>query len=700
MSASRLVQWHRHRRWQRPLGTLFQVLFLLIAVMLGVTTQASTVNDCHSVRYAYLAKGLDLKDVPRQPRQGSQLEICPRGLTCCTEEMERKLRSVSKDQYGKALGSAADSMQRFFNNRANKFNDVFPELLSASKLNFHRLFRKTYGIIYIKNSDVFTDFFKDLEDYYEKGDLDLEVALNHFFTALYQRMFTVFNAQYKFDSRYLTCVSQTMRTLQPFGDVPEKLSQQLRQSFVATRTFNQALSGGKKILNRIVKIQPKDRCVIALTKMSSCPACEGYPEIRPCGDYCADVMRGCLANHVEFGDTWDKYLDNLRELADRMKGPFDIEEVVDPIGVKISDAIMNFQRSGYEVSERVKQECGTPRIQKREAGSSEVYDLTRLRRSPKKGGRGRGGQNKRRRGEQKVSKLKTLIGDIKESVPAFKGFWARLPRTMCSKNGGGGSQPRDGKSANDDKCWNGRGVEGNGGSGKYRPSDVHTRAGGGYNPGVQDQIQALKSINKKLTKAIKGQRVEWGRSQSNGRGPGYRDHSIDRDYGGSDEYEGSGGSDNEGCDHSDDEDCYNTGGSGDGGASAADGSGDGQSDVNEDVMKGGKGQEYDPYHPPLPTPAPPVENSLDNSSQKEDEVEEQDSDDEYDDNWPPWVTSPTEDDDVKVVDPNDIYGHRGEPRKTSGAAAPTSRSTLTVLSAVAYVILPAITCALGSLLAV
>ena len=58
--------------------------------------------------------------------------------------------------------------------------------------------------------------------------------------------------------------------------------------------------------------------------------------------------------------------DNLRELADRMKGPFDIEEVVDPIGVKISDAIMNFQRSGYEVSERVKQDCGTPRIQKRE----------------------------------------------------------------------------------------------------------------------------------------------------------------------------------------------------------------------------------------------------------------------------------------------------------------------------------------------
>ena len=45
-----------------------------------------------------------------------------------------------------------------------------------------------------------------------------------------------------------------MRSLQPFGDVPQKLSQQLRQSFVATRTFNQALSNGKKILNKIVKV--------------------------------------------------------------------------------------------------------------------------------------------------------------------------------------------------------------------------------------------------------------------------------------------------------------------------------------------------------------------------------------------------------------------------------------------------------------
>ena len=60
------------------------------------------------------------------------------------------------------------------------------------------------------------------------------------------------------------------------------------------------------------------------------------------------------------------FLDNLQILADRLVGPFDIEDVVDPIGVKISDAIMNFQNSGYDVTTKVYEDCGTPRIQKRQ----------------------------------------------------------------------------------------------------------------------------------------------------------------------------------------------------------------------------------------------------------------------------------------------------------------------------------------------
>ncbi len=107
---------------------------------------------------------------------------------------------------------------------------------------------------------------------------------------------------------YLQCVSKNMKKLQPFGDVPKKLTLQLRRSFVATRTFAQALGEGKRILARILKIAPRDKCVEALTRMSSCPACQGLPAIRPCSSYCLNVMKGCLAYHTELADSWDKFI--------------------------------------------------------------------------------------------------------------------------------------------------------------------------------------------------------------------------------------------------------------------------------------------------------------------------------------------------------------------------------------------------------
>ena len=43
----------------------------------------------------------------------------------------------------------------------------------------------------------------------------------------------------------------------------------------------------------------------------------------------------------------------LLKLATRLEGPFNIESVVDPIDVQISDAIMNYQENSEAVSNKV-----------------------------------------------------------------------------------------------------------------------------------------------------------------------------------------------------------------------------------------------------------------------------------------------------------------------------------------------------------
>lgn len=117
--------------------------------------------------------------------------------------------------------------------------------MNSSKMEFHQMFERTYGKIYLKNADVFSDFFHELEIYYKKGTIRLSESMDTFFGILYQRMFTVINAQYTFDDKYLTCVAENMQEMKPFGDVPKKLGMQLRRSFVATRTFFKSLMRGK-----------------------------------------------------------------------------------------------------------------------------------------------------------------------------------------------------------------------------------------------------------------------------------------------------------------------------------------------------------------------------------------------------------------------------------------------------------------------
>jgi hypothetical protein len=286
-----------------------------------------------------------------------------------------------------------------------------------------------------------------------------------------------------------------MQKLQPFGDVPKKLTLQLRRSFVATRTFSQALVEGKRVLARILKIAAKDECAEALTKMSSCPACQGLPAIQPCTSYCLNVMKGCLAHHAQLNESWDKFVDSLTAVGERLIGPFNIEAVVEPIDIKISDAIMNFQESGYEVTQKVFQDCGQPRLGRRQAQGGFGYSVPQSRPRVSTGA----GTN-----------LDTLVNDIMVKVKDTKGFWTKLPSILC-RNPEVGS----GKEAVEENCWNGRD------RGYYQ----HKVVGDGLaaqdgNPEVEvdvsrpdiainEQIFALKLVTSKLEAAYNGHSVEW-----------------------------------------------------------------------------------------------------------------------------------------------------------------------------------------------
>jgi len=137
------------------------------------------------------------------------------------------------------------------------------DLMERSLADLHDMFTRTYGQLYEQHSHIFTSLFSDLRAYYLGTDLDLGTAIDSFFGTLMQRMFLLINAQYAFNDDYLECVRNSVDNLAPFGDVPQKLSIQLKRSLIAARTFHQGLMIGRQVVDAVITVSP----LITITRL-------------------------------------------------------------------------------------------------------------------------------------------------------------------------------------------------------------------------------------------------------------------------------------------------------------------------------------------------------------------------------------------------------------------------------------------------
>lgn len=79
-------------------------------------------------------------------------------------------------------------------------------------------------------------------------------VLDTFFTRLLERMFVLHHDSYTFDDGYLECVTSKMDQLKPFGNVPERLTLDVKRAFIAARTFVQGLQIGRDAVIDVSKV--------------------------------------------------------------------------------------------------------------------------------------------------------------------------------------------------------------------------------------------------------------------------------------------------------------------------------------------------------------------------------------------------------------------------------------------------------------
>lgn len=57
-----------------------------------------------------------------------------------------------------------------------------------------------------------------------------------------------------------------------------------------------------------LQVNSTPACIRGLTKMLFCPFCRGMPGVKPCKNYCLNVMKGCLANQADLDPEWNLYI--------------------------------------------------------------------------------------------------------------------------------------------------------------------------------------------------------------------------------------------------------------------------------------------------------------------------------------------------------------------------------------------------------
>lgn len=302
-------------------------------------------RSCTDLRQFYTGKGFTLAGVPQTEISGEHLRMCPQGPTCCTSAMEENLGNLSTRETEGLIREAGRSLQSAFNALHRSFDTYFTELHSRSERSLQEAL-SPLGPLYSQNTRLYGDLYVDLRQYYRGSALNLDETLSEFWSRLLERTFKISApTDVNLSEDYLECVAKQQETLRPFGDVPRDMKVKLIRAFVTARSFVQGLIVSADVVKKVSQVHLSPECTKALMKLVYCPHCRGIASVKPCSNYCSNVMKGCLANQADLDPEWQNLIDTMIQVASSFSTEPSLDVVLSSIPARIYEAVHYLQEN-------------------------------------------------------------------------------------------------------------------------------------------------------------------------------------------------------------------------------------------------------------------------------------------------------------------------------------------------------------------
>lgn len=286
---------------------------------------------------------------------------------------------------------------------------------------------------------------------------------------------------------------------------------------------------------------------------------QGQPTVVkvPCLNFCEQVITRCIGKDSldQLQDGWKNFILLFNELALKLSTSYNFETIITPLDVQISEAIMNFQENGANITEEVFSICGKPptrsgigamavahnprqvtnRVMKRNAPimdpeSSAIVDRQRHHirpanlRSPTQNMQGSHYMSHESNERFKVNardsrqwgnhfhlpddlvpiglKSPSLIEEIRNYMLSTRSFWSSLPNAVCTSNHTLGSKVATSSMIKKQNCFQEH----------FSLMDINFDMR--YRNEILQTIAQLWDIQDKIGKALAGQEIDWGSSAS------------------------------------------------------------------------------------------------------------------------------------------------------------------------------------------
>ncbi|KAL4635939.1 glypican-5-like [Arapaima gigas] len=338
--------------------------WILSALALLLEVQGVNAHSCHEVKTAFQLRQIGpLKWVPETPGTDVDLQICKHlGPSCCTRKMEESYQTAVRRETLQNIRSYSFEVKYLIMSHAAALQDILRSVISFSMGLVSSLFDGPYEVLGTDTNPYVSKLFTDLSLYVLGSNSSVDSAVQHFyghlFPLVYRRLLNPGLEELPVDQE--ECLQRTQNAISPFGRYPAELVEKLGHSLKVARVLGQALAVGTGTLNITESVVLSRDCIRALTRMQYCPHCRGLTLIRPCGGYCLNVMRGCLAGIAELDRSWRRYLAVLEDLSSALVSAQDLELLLLDIRRQIDDAILHAQLHAPSILATVKEECGLP----------------------------------------------------------------------------------------------------------------------------------------------------------------------------------------------------------------------------------------------------------------------------------------------------------------------------------------------------